>query len=256
MQHGELRSAGPEWTVSAMSTELDPLAFRLLSYGLDIVSARWGDKADGQIVNTVIQVTAEPPRVAVSINKQNLTHELIMKSGMFSVSILDESAPLSFIGLFGFKSGRDVDKLSQVKCKTGINKCPIVVEHTLGVLQVKVRDHLDVGSHTLFVGDVVSAEVLQKGTPLTYAYYQQVKKGTAPRTAPTYIAPQAKQPIKTAKAPKEPLKKYVCQVCGYIYDPATGDPERGIPPGTPFEDLPKDWTCPLCGAPKNRFAPA
>jgi flavin reductase (DIM6/NTAB) family NADH-FMN oxidoreductase RutF/rubredoxin len=236
--------------------ELDSQAFRLLSYGLDIVSSRWNDKADGQIVNTVIQVTAEPPRVAVSINKQNLTHELISKSGMFAVSILDEAAPLSFIGLFGFKSGRDVDKLSQVKCKAGIDKCPIVVEYTLAALQVKVRDHIDVGTHTLFVGDVVRAEVLQKGTPLTYAYYQQVKKGTAPRTAPTYIAPQAKQPPKAAKAPKAALRKYVCQVCGYIYDPATGDPERGIPPGTAFEDLPKDWTCPLCGAPKTKFAPA
>jgi len=235
--------------------ELDPQAFRLLSYGLDIVSSRWNDKADGQIVNTVIQVTAEPPRVAVSINKQNLTHELISKSGMFAVSILDEAVPLSFIGLFGFKSGRDVDKLSQVKCKTGIDKCPIVVENVLAALQVKVRYHLDVGTHTLFVGDVVRAEVLQKGTPLTYAYYQQVKKGTAPRTAPTYIAPQAKQPLKAAKAPKAALRKYVCQVCGYIYDPATGDPERGIPPGTAFEDLPKDWTCPLCGAPKTKFVP-
>lgn len=235
--------------------ELDPQAFRLLSYGLDIMTSRWNDKADGQIVNTVIQVTAEPPRVAVSINKQNLTHELISKSGMFAVSILDESVPLSFIGLFGFKSGRDVDKLSQVKCKTGIDKCPIVVEYALAALQVKVRDHLDVGTHTVFVGDVVRAEVLQKGTPLTYAYYQQVKKGTAPRTAPTYIAPQAKQPPKAAKAPKAALKKYVCQVCGYIYDPATGDPERGIPPGTAFEDLPKDWTCPLCGAPKTKFVP-
>jgi flavin reductase (DIM6/NTAB) family NADH-FMN oxidoreductase RutF/rubredoxin len=239
-----------------MHREVDPQVFRLISYGLYVVSSRWNDKADGQIVNTVIQVTAEPPRIAVSINKQNLTHELISHSGLFSISILDEATPLTFIGLFGFKSGRDVDKLSQVKCKAGVNQCPIVLEHGLAALEVKVRDRLDVGTHTIFVGDVIRGEVLRKGTPLTYAYYQLVKKGTAPRTAPTYVAPLAKQPPKPSKPPKEPLSKYVCQVCGYIYDPGTGDPERGIPPGTAFEDLPEDWICPLCGAPKSKFSPA
>ena len=169
-----------------MSPEFDRRAFRDLSYGLYIVTSLDGDRLNGQIVNTVIQVTSDPARVAVIVNKQNLTHEFIIKSRLFGVSVLDESAPMTFLGVFGFRSGRDVDKLSQVQFKIGVTGCPLVLEHALSVLEAKVIDQIDLGTHTIFIGDTVNAEVLKEGRPLTYRYYQEFLKGKAPATAPTH----------------------------------------------------------------------
>ncbi len=173
-----------------MKGEIDPEALRSLSYGLYVITSSLGDKMNGQIVNTVIQVAGKPPCIAVSINKKNLTHEYITKSGAFSVSILDESTPLKFIGHFGFRSGRDIDKLEQVSYKEGVYKSPIVTEHTLAVIEAKVREQVDVETHTIFIGDVISAEFLKEGKPLTYAFYHEVKKGKSPKTAPTYMEPK------------------------------------------------------------------
>jgi ferric-chelate reductase [NAD(P)H] len=170
-----------------MSDKIDLKALQSLSYGLYIVTSRLEDKLNGQIVNTAIQVAGNPPCIAVSVNKNNLTHEYITKSGMFAVSVLDESTPMTFIGLFGFRSGRDVDKFAQVLFKVGIYDNPIVTEHTLAVMEAKVRTHVDVGTHTIFVGEVVSAEFLKDGIPLTYKFYHEVKKGKSPKNAPTYV---------------------------------------------------------------------
>jgi flavin reductase (DIM6/NTAB) family NADH-FMN oxidoreductase RutF len=169
-----------------MSPEFDRRAFRDLSYGLYIVTSLDGERLNGQIVNTVIQVTSEPARVAVIINKQNLTHEFISQSGLFGVSVLAESAPMTFLGPFGFRSGREVDKLSQVQYKLGVTGCPLVLDHALSLLEARVIDQIDLGTHTIFIGDVVNAEVLKEGRPLTYRYYQESLKGKAPATAPTY----------------------------------------------------------------------
>jgi flavin reductase (DIM6/NTAB) family NADH-FMN oxidoreductase RutF len=169
-----------------MSPDFDRRAFRNLSYGLYIVTSRDGDRLNGQIVNTVIQVTSDPARVAVIINKQNLTHKLISRSGLFGVSVLEESAPMTFLGPFGFRSGRDVDKLSKVQFKIGVTGCPLVLEHALSVLEAQVIDQIDLGTHTIFIGNTVNAEVLKEGRPLTYRYYQDFLKGKAPATAPSF----------------------------------------------------------------------
>ncbi len=248
----------------------DPKALWSITYGLYVVTARSGDKLNGQIANTVFQATAEPARVAVSINRNNLTHEYIEKSRAFAVSCLDETTPMEFIGLFGFKSGREVDKLGQAKHREGATGSPVVTENALSVIEARVADKLDVGTHTIFVGEVVAAEVLRPGKPMTYAYYQEVKRGRAPRAAPTYHAPEGgageaakpappSAPDEAAKpaapVPGPTMKKYVCDVCGYVYDPAAGDPDGKVPPGTPFENLPTDWKCPVCGASKDEFSP-
>ena len=223
---------------------------RLLSYGMYVVAAKSGDQINGQIVNTVFQITSSPPRIAVSINKENLTHELITQSGIFSVSILEESTPLGFIGQLGFRSGRELDKLSTVKHLRGIERCPIVVDNALAYLEVKVIDQVDVDTHTIFIGEVKRAKKLQEGVPLTYTYYHQVKGGKTSKRAATYIPPA------TATPPViEEGGKYRCEVCGWIYDPAKGDPDHGIAPGTAFEDIPEDWVCPVCGASKSQFTP-
>jgi len=162
-------------------------ALRNLSYGLYVVASEKQGKLNGQIVNTVFQVTSDPPTIAVSINKQNLTHEFISVSKVFTVSILSQETPLSFIGHFGFKSGREVDKLKDVNYKLGEAKAPIVLDHSVAYLEAKVINQLDVGTHTIFIGELVGADVLSEGDPMTYAYYHQVKRGTTPKTAPSYI---------------------------------------------------------------------
>jgi len=162
-------------------------ALRNCSYGLYVISSRKGDRLNGQIANTVFQVTSDPPTIAVSINKQNLTHEFISESKVFVASVLSQDTPLSFIGHFGFKSGREVDKLKDVNYKLGEAKAPIVVDHSLAYLEAKVINQLDVGTHTIFIGELVGADVLSEGEPITYAYYHQVKRGTTPKTAPSYI---------------------------------------------------------------------
>ena len=169
-----------------MNENVERGVFRDLSYGLYIVTSVSEDQLNGQVVNTVIQVTSDPPRVAVIINKKNLTHEFIMKSRLFAASILEESTPMIFLGPFGFRSGRDVDKLSKVAYKKGITGCPLITEHALSVLEAEVFDQIDLGTHTVFIGNVVSSEVLKKGNPLTYQYYHEVLKGKSPPNAPTF----------------------------------------------------------------------
>src|SRR4030042_298126 len=216
-----------------------------IGYGVYIVCSRNGEKINGQIANTVFQVCSEPPLVSVAINKQNLTHEFIQKSGVFTASIISQEAPLSFIGQFGFKSGRDIDKFQGINRRVGETGAPIVLDHTLAYLEAKVRNSVDVGTHTLFIGEVIAAEVLKDGEPMTYAYYHTVKRGSVPKTAPPYVD--------VKKGEEKQMSKYECTGCGYIYDPALGDPEGKIPPGTAFAQLPASWTCPVCGAPKSDF---
>ncbi len=220
-----------------------------LTYGVYVVTSVKKGKLNGQIANTVFQITSEPPQVAVSINKGNLTHEFIRESGVFAVSILSRNAPLKLIGNFGFKSGRDVDKFENVKYTLGTTGAPLLMEHTIAHLEVEVMEVLDAGTHTLFTGRVVNTEVLSNDEPMTYAYYHEIKKGKAPKTAPTY-----RKEEKTDIPKKETgMKKYECKVCGYVYDPEIGDPDSGIAQGTPFEELPADWVCPVCGASKDEF---
>ena len=224
---------------------MDTKALYKLSYGLYVIGSRKGDKLNAQIANTVVQVSSQPPTISVCINKENLTHEFIRDSKVFTVSILSQDAPLNFIGRFGFKSGRDVDKFEGVNYKIGESQAPIVLDHTLAYLEAKVTNGVDAGTHTIFIGELVGAEVLREGEPMTYAYYHQVKRGTTPKTAPSYVEE------KMETAPK--MAKYKCTVCGYIYDPKLGDPDSGVAPGTPFEKLPTDWVCPVCGASKDEF---
>lgn len=165
---------------------MDTKALHQVGYGLYVVGSRKGDRRNGQIANTVIQVSSEPPIISVCLNKENLTHEFIKDSGVFTVSILSRDTPLSFIGRFGFKSGREVDKYDGVTYKLGETKAPIVLDHTLAYLEAKMINAVDVGTHTIFIGELVGAEVIREGEPMTYAYYHQVKRGTTPKAAPSY----------------------------------------------------------------------
>ncbi len=148
------------------------------------------------------------------------------------------------IGQFGFKSGRDTDKFENINHKQGKTGAPIILDNTLAYLEAKVTHEMDVGTHTIFVGEIVESDVLKEGEPMTYAHYHQVKGGTTPKTAPTY----QKEEIQPS-----PSARYLCLICGYVYDQEKGDPDGGIAPGTPFEDIPDTWKCPTCGASKDQF---
>lgn len=171
-----------------MSVVLSHDVFREISYGLYVVTSKDGEKGNGQIVNTVLQVTSEPPKFAVIVNRKNLTHDYILKSGVFGVSVLSEDAPMIFIGLFGFKSGRDIDKLANTTYIEGVTGCPLVTEHALGVLECNVVNYLGVGTHTIFVGEVIQSMALGSGRPMTYEYYHTHLKGKTAKNAPTFIA--------------------------------------------------------------------
>jgi flavin reductase (DIM6/NTAB) family NADH-FMN oxidoreductase RutF/rubredoxin len=224
---------------------LNSKALFKLSYGVYVVTSIKGEKLNGQIANTVFQITSEPPTIAVSINKKNLTWEYIKESGVFAVSVIGQDAPLSFIGNFGFKSGRDTDKLSGINLKIGQTKAPLILDNTTAYLEAKVSQEMDLGTHTLFIGDVVDGDVLNEKPSMSYDYYHVIKRGTTPRTAPSFIEEERDEKLL--------MFKYKCSVCGWVYDPVIGDTDGGIAPGTPFEKLPDGWKCPVCGAGKADF---
>jgi len=157
-----------------------------MSYGLYIVSSCDGEKLNGQLANSVMQVTAEPAKMAVVIHKSNLTHEYITKSGVYTVSVVAEGAPMTFIGTFGFKTGRNEDKFAKVRHEKTRSGTPVVLDNTLSFFEVKVTQTVDVGTHTIFIGEITNGRIIADGKPLTYDYYYHVMRGKTPRNATTY----------------------------------------------------------------------
>jgi len=226
---------------------MDPNILHNISYGMYIASSFRGGAMNGQIVNAVIQITSQPVTIAVSVNKQNLTREFIDASSRIGLSILGEDTPLAFIGKFGFHSGRQEDKFKGLRYQVLDSGCPVVLDYAIGYLELVVRRSCDCGTHMLYLGEMTESKVLKMGRPMTYEYYHQVKRGTTPESAPTFIKEEAMP--KGAAA----LKRYRCVVCNYVYHPEIGDPDGGVQPGTPFEKIPDAWVCPVCGADKSRF---
>ena len=166
---------------------MNPAALHKIGYGMYVIGSRMGDRLNAQIANTVFQITSEPPTIAVSINKKNLTHEFIKASGVFTASVICQDADLTFIGRFGFKSGRDTDKLNGVNYRIGQTKAPIVLDNAVSYIEARVIREVDMGTHTIFIGEVVDAEVLTERTCMTYAYYHDIKRGVTPPAAPSFI---------------------------------------------------------------------
>jgi flavin reductase (DIM6/NTAB) family NADH-FMN oxidoreductase RutF/rubredoxin len=213
-----------------------------ITYGLYIVCSGDKNKGNGFISNTVFQVTAEPAKFAASCNKNNYTAEFIQKTGAFSVSILHTDASSDIIGKFGYKSGKDFNKMDNIQLKFGDTGVPVVISDSIAYLECKVVQTIDVGTHLIFIGELINAELLDETkNPMTYLHYRQVKKGVAPKNAPTYI-----DKSKLETKPKGIVsKKYKCTACGYIYDDAVESIK--------FEVLPENWECPVCGSGKSDF---
>ena len=212
-----------------------------VTYGLYLVCSGDKIKGNGYVCNTVMQVSAEPVLFTICCNKNNYTAELIQQHGAFSVSVLEQDCSADLIGVFGYKSGRDSDKMKGKDIRWGDTGVPIVLNESIAFLECKVTQTIDAGTHLMFIGETVQAEVLDNSKdPLTYAYYQQVRKGVSPKNAPTYIKPEVLEETSSA----QDLKIYRCPVCGYDFE----DTENQT-----FKDLPDDWTCPVCNAPKDAF---
>ena len=165
---------------------IDMKAMFSLTYGMYIVSTEYNGKLNGQVANTCMQITSEPLCVAVCINKANLTTELVSSRGAFSVSIMEREVPMTFIGQFGFKSGRDIDKFAGVKYRMAEGGTPLIEEWCVAAFDAKVVRTVEMPSHILFVGEVRESVFFREAPLLTYSDYHTIKKGKSPKTAPTF----------------------------------------------------------------------
>jgi len=166
---------------------MNPKVLHKISYGLYAIAARKGEKINGQIANTVFQITSKPATLAVSINKENFTHEFIKESRSYVVNVLDRETGMVFIGRFGFKCGRDIDKFDGIKYRLSQLGNPILEENSIAFLEVRVGKEVDMGTHTIFIGEAVDADIINDDEPMTYGFYHLVKKGKSPKAAPTYV---------------------------------------------------------------------
>ena len=196
---------------------MDTKALSYIGYGLYVLTTRFNDIDNGCIVNTVMQVTSNPLQIAVTVNKGNYTHELIKNSGVFNISMLTTETPMFVFEHFGFQSGRTVNKFATCEAEhRTVNQVLYIPKYTNAYLACKVLNSIDFGTHTMFIGEVLDAQVLSDQPSLTYDYYQNnIKPKPQPR----------------AEQPQNGKRRWECKVCGYIYE---GD------------FLPDDFECPLC----------
>ena len=239
-------------------------AFHKLSYGLYLIASEHQGKKAGYIANTTFQVTSEPPQIAISCHKDNQTTQVILDSGIFSVSVLKKEVNMKIIGDFGFMSSNDIDKFNGIHTITAKTGAPIVLDSSVAWFDCKVVKSIDLGSHYLIIGEVLDSDEITDEEPLTYQYYREKYKMYSPKNSPTYIEKSLleAEPVVSPTEIKEEEpehehifdgQNYVCVICGFTYNPEEGDPSMGIPPGTPFEDLPEDYKCPICNASKEYF---
>lgn len=189
---------------------MNPKVFNQISYGLYVVSSKHDKKMNGCIINTVMQVTDNPKQIVTAVNKQNMTCEIIQKSGMFSISVLSETAPFSLFEHFGFQSGRETDKFVGYPFAMTKQELPYLTEHCTAYLDCKVIETYDLGTHIMFLAVVSDCDIISGEKPITYSFYHE------------YVKPQK---ASTSK------KGWRCVVCGYIYE---------------GEELPPDFICPWC----------
>ena len=202
---------------------MDKKAMYKLSYGLFVLTAKDEEKDNGCIINTAIQASSMPNQLSICVNKANLTHDMIVKTGKFTVSVISQDAGFDLFKHFGFQSGKDVDKFKNFeKCKRGENSIYYITEGTNAYISVNVSKTEDLGSHTMFIGEITDMEVLSETPSVTYDYYLK------------NIKPQPEN-VGTTTDGKTIWR---CTICGYEY---VG------------EELPEDFVCPLCKHPASDF---
>lgn len=166
---------------------MDSKLFFNINYGLYVVSSKFGNKYNAQIANTVFQITSKPPILAVSIANINLTHKYILSSKVFSITIISNKWTMKDIGIFGFRSGREIDKFKSINYEICENKCPVILDKTIGYFECTLVKTVDFNTHSVFFGDVKNAVKLSDDTPMTYNFYREILKGKSPKNAPTHL---------------------------------------------------------------------
>lgn len=202
---------------------MDKKALYNLTYGVFMLASKAGDRANGCITNTCMQVANSPTRIAISVINTNYTCDLIKESGIFTLSLLDQSCTFETIQHFGFQSGRNVDKLGNMRVPVDAFGVPYLGWQACAVISGRVVDRQDLGSHTLFIAEVTDARVLSEEQPLTYADYQN------------HLKPKPQKPAEDRK-----IVGWRCKICNYVYEGST---------------LPEDFSCPLCGHSADDFEP-
>lgn len=204
-------------------TTLDKKAMYKLSYGLFVLTAKDAKKDNGCIINTAIQAASTPNQLSICVNKNNETHDMIQKTGIFTVSVLSEDADFELFKHFGFQSGRDVNKFEDFEdCQRGLNGVYFITKGTNAYISVRVDKMEDLGSHTMFVGEITDMEVLSENASVTYDYYLK------------NIKPKPQETAKTSDG----QTVWRCTICGYEY---VG------------EKIPDDYICPICKHPASDF---
>ena len=202
---------------------MDNKAMYKLSYGLFVLTAKDEVKANGCITNTAIQVASEPNQISFAVNKANYTHDMIMKTKKANISVISEKADFELFKHFGFQSGRDVDKFADfTDCKTADNGIPYITRGINAYFSIDIKQTVDLGSHTLFIGEPTAMEVLDAAASATYCYYQE------------HIKPKP-EAVGTTPSGQTVWR---CKICGYEY---VG------------EELPDDFICPICKHPASDF---
>ncbi len=214
---------------------MDLKALYNLSYGVYVTATLDKGRPVGCVTNSVMQVTASPATVAVSVNHDNFTNRCIQENGYFSVSILTTQASPAVIGTFGFSSSKHTDKFENIPYRT-VQGIP-VLQDCCGYIVCRVMDKMESSTHTVFLGEVVDAGGYTGDEPMTYAYYHNVIKGKSPKNAPTYVPEDSPAPAPDAPKGKN-TTRWVCSICGYVYE---GD------------KLPEGFVCPICGQPASAF---
>ena len=189
---------------------MDNSALFKLSYGLFVLTAQQDGKDNGCIINTAMQITDNPKRIQIAVNKQNLTHDMILATGEFNLSVLSQDAVFWLFQHYGFQSGREVDKFANIPATRAANGIRYVPGCTNAYISGKVFQTVDCGTHTVFFADVTDAAVLSDEPSMTYQYYFDHVK---PKPQPTEE------------------KKWVCKICNYVYE---------------GQELPADFICPWC----------
>ncbi len=214
---------------------MDKSGLRNLSYGLYIVSTKDKENLAGCVVNAIMQITSAEPIIAISLNKNNYTNELISQTKKVAINILSKSIDLQVIQTFGFNSSKDVNKYANLDYEL-VNDLPILTKGINSYIIGDVIDKISVATHDIFLVKVIDSQKVNEEESLTYLYYQKNMKGVSSKNAPTYIEKE----IANTNS-----KKYRCMICGHIYDDAIEKVK--------FEDLPDNWVCPKCGVSKDKF---
>jgi len=208
-----------------------------LTYGMFILGTVKDGKHTGCVVNTVVQISSEPHLLSVSIHHNNYTNSVLKESRLASVNILAQGASMDVIRAFGFQSGRNTNKFENVPFIPTADNLPVLEDGICGWFECRLLDFFELPKSTLFILEVFEAERLgDHFSPMTYAYYQMMMRGSVPKNAPGHRLPEEE-----GGAPAEP--QYVCSICGYTYDGSEGA----------FEFLPPGWICPGCRAQKSAF---